>query len=206
MQQSADIMLSLLQRLLTDLSRQALTLDPLTAQRLAAMDGQSVEIRCLAPDMTSHLTLCSDRIDLGVGPADSPNVAISGQPLGLLQTLLTGSSSEPVVIEGDATILMQLQTLASSFSPDLAKPLGNLIGKEKAQRSAALFELGVASISELLSTARKSAHQQAKEVFSDRYASQSEAEVFFSGVDQLRLRVDRLQAKLDLHSQTTGES
>ena len=198
--------LTTLQKLLADLSQQALEMDAVTAQRFTSLAGQVVEIRSLQPDLVWHLTLRSKRIDLGVGAASDPNVAISGTPLALLQTLLTGSSREPTTVDGDATILLQLRELASSFAPDLVKPLENLVGKETAQRGAALLELGVASISEVLGGAQKTAHEATKNFLSDRYSTETEVEEFFSRIDRLRLRVDRLQAKLDLTTKAANPS
>ena len=113
-----------------------------------------------------------------------------------MQTLLTGRSTDPVEIDGDATLLMQLQALTSAFSPDLVKPLAKVIGNDKAQRTAALLELGAATLSELFSSSGRQAQQKAQSYMATRYSTEPEADQLHDRIDQLRLRVDRLQAKL----------
>ena len=141
MRDGTDIFLIGLRRLLAQLSERALSLDPQTAQQFQALAGQVIEIHCLEPDLTWHLVLGEDHVDFHAGPSSNPNVAITGSPKGLLQTLLSGHSTDPIEVDGDATLLMQLQALASAFNPDLVRPLANVIGNDKAQRTAAWLEL-----------------------------------------------------------------
>ena len=196
MRDGTDTFLLGLKRLLAQFSEQALTLDPQTARQFEAFAGQVIEIHCLEPDLTWHLVLAKDHVDLRTGPGSKPNVAITGSPKALLQTLLTGRSTDPVEIDGDATLLMQLQALTSAFSPDLVKPLANVIGNDKAQRTAALLELGAATLSELFSSSGRQAQQKAQSYMATRYSTEPEADQLHDRIDQLRLRVDRLQAKL----------
>ncbi len=196
MRDGTDTFLLGLRRLLAQFSEQALTLDPQTAQQFEAFAGQVIEIHCLEPDLTWHLVLAKDHVDFQTGPGSNPNVAITGSPKALLQTLLTGRSTDPVEIDGDATLLMQLQALTSAFSPDLVKPLANVIGNDKAQRTAALLELGAATLSELFSSSGRQAQQKAQSYMATRYSTEPEADQLHDRIDQLRLRVDRLQAKL----------
>ena len=117
--------------------------------------------------------------------------------MGLLQTLMTGATSETVVIDGDAAVLMALQTLAKDYSPDLAKPLDAWLGRETGQRTAALVELGMATLGELLTSTRAQAHRATQNYFNERYATQDQGEGLAGRLDQLRLRIDRLEAKLN---------
>ena len=116
--------------------------------------------------------------------------------MGLLQTLMTGATSETVVIDGDAAVLMALQTLAKDYSPDLAKPLDAWLGRETGQRTAALVELGMATLGELLTSTRAQAHHATQNYFNERFATQDQGEGLAGRLDQLRLRIDRLEAKL----------
>ena len=196
MRDGTDTFLLGLRRLLTQLSEQALILDPQTAHQFEAFAGQIIEIHCLEPDLTWHLVLAKDHVDFRTGPGSNPNVAITGGPKGLLQTLLTGHSSDPIEIDGDATLLMQLQAVTSAFNPDLVKPLANVIGNDRAQRTAALLELGAATLSELFSSSGRQAQEKAQSYVATRYTTAPEADQLHDRIDQLRLRVDRLQARL----------
>ena len=193
---SATLLLAL-QRMLSDLSERAIHLDPVNAKKFTSLAGQVIEIHCLEPKLTWHLTLQDSSIEVHAGASDNPNVAVTGKPMGLLQTLMTGATSEPVVIDGDAAVLMALQTLVKNYSPDLAKPLDAWLGRETGQRTAALVELGLATLGELLTSTRAQARHATQNYFNERYATQDQGEGLAGRLDQLRLRIDRLEAKLN---------
>ena len=193
---SATLLLAL-QRLLNDLSERAIHLDPVAAKNFTSLTGQVIEIHCLEPTLTWHLTLQESSIEVHAGASNNPNVAVTGKPLGLLQMLMTGATSETVVIDGDAAVLMALHTLAKDYSPDPAKLLDAWLGRETGQRAAALVELGMATLGELLTSTRANAHHATQNYFSERYATQDQGKGLAGRLDQLRLRIDRLEAKLN---------
>ena len=193
---SATLLLAL-QRLLSDLSERAIHLDPVAAKNFTSLTGQVIEIHCLEPALTWHLTLQESSIEVHAGASNNPNVAVTGKPLGLLQMLMTGATSETVVIDGDAAVLMALHTLAKDYSPDPAKLLDAWLGRETGQRAAALVELGMANLGELLTSTRANAHHATQNYFSERYATQDQGKGLAGRLDQLRLRIDRLEAKLN---------
>ena len=193
---SATLLLAL-QRLLNDLSERAIHLDPVAAKNFTSLTGQVIEIHCLEPALTWHLTLQESSIEVHAGASNNPNVAVTGKPLGLLQMLMTGATSETVVIDGDAAVLMALHTLAKDYSPDPAKLLDAWLGRETGQRTAALVELGMATLGELLTSTRANAHHATQNYFSERYATQDQGKGLAGRLDQLRLRIDRLEAKLN---------
>ena len=202
---SATLLLAL-QRLLNDLSERAIHLDPAAAKNFTSLTGQVIEIHCLEPALTWHLTLQESSIEVHAGASNNPNVAVTGKPLGLLQMLMTGATSETVVIDGDAAVLMALHTLAKDYSPDPAKLLDAWLGRETGQRAAALVELGMANLGELLTSTRANAHHATQNYFSERYATQDQGKGLAGRLDQLRLRIDRLEAKLNRyqHPETPG--
>ena len=193
---SATLLLAL-QRLLNDLSERAIHLDPVAAKNFTSLTGQVIEIHCLEPALTWHLTLQESSIEVHAGASNNPNVAVTGKPLGLLQMLMTGATSKTVVIDGDAAVLMALHTLARDYSPDPAKLLDAWLGRETGQRAAALVELGMANLGELLTSTRANAHHATQNYFSERYAAQDQGKGLAGRLDQLRLRIDRLEAKLN---------
>ena len=193
---SATLLLAL-QRLLNDLSERAIHLDPVAAKNFTSLTGQVIEIHCLEPALTWHLTLQESSIEVHPGASNNPNVAVTGKPLGLLQMLMTGATSETVVIDGDAAVLMALHTLAKDYSPDPAKLLDAWLGRETGQRAAALVELGMTNLGELLTSTRANAHHATQNYFSERYATQDQGKGLAGRLDQLRLRIDRLEAKLN---------
>ena len=193
---SATLLLAL-QRLLNDLSERAIHLDPVAAKNFTSLTGQVIEIHCLEPALTWHLTLQESSIEVHAGASNNPNVAVTGKPLGLLQMLMTGATSETVVIDGDAAVLMALHTLAKDYSPDPAKLLDAWLGRETGQRAAALVELSMAALGELLTSTRAQAHHATQNYFNERYTTQDQGKGLAGRLDQLRLRIDRLEAKLN---------
>ncbi len=193
---SATLLLAL-QRLLNDLSERAIHLDPVAAKNFTSLTGQVIEIHCLEPALTWHLTLQESSIEVHAGASNNPNVAVTGKPLGLLQMLMTGTTSETVVIDGDAAVLMALHTLAKDYSPDPAKLLDAWLGRDTGQRAAALVELSMAALGELLTSTRAQAHHATQNYFNERYATQDQGKGLAGRLDQLRLRIDRLEAKLN---------
>ena len=83
------------------------------------------------------------------------------------------------------------------YSPDPAKLLDAWLGRETGQRAAALVELGMANLGELLTSTRANAHHATQNYFSERYATQDQGKGLAGRLDQLRLRIDRLEAKLN---------
>ena len=94
---SATLLLAL-QRLLSDLSERAIHLDPVAAKNFASLAGQVIEIHCLEPALTWHLTLQESSIEVHAGASDNPNVDVTGEPMGRLASLLTGATSDTCAI------------------------------------------------------------------------------------------------------------
>lgn len=193
-----DLLLHSVQALLSQLSARVIELDPATEQELATLAGQVVEIQCSQPETAWHLMIEPDRIHLANGPADKPNVILKGSAQTLLHALLTRDTGWPLEIEGDTALLMKLQSLMRGFSPDLAKPAAQALGQDNAQRLTALLEMGLATASNLFGSAKQQTQDTAADLLGRRYSTTSEVHALQDRLDQLRLRVDRLQARLDL--------
>ena len=105
------------------------------------------------------------------------------------------------MIDGDAAVLMALQALVKGYSPDLAKPLDAWLGRETGQRTAALVELAMATLSEMLASTRVQAHQATEAYFTGHFTTRDESENLAGRLDRLRLHIDRLEAKVNRHWQ-----
>ena len=91
--------------------------------------------------------------------------------------------------------------LVKGYSPDLAKPLDAWLGRETGQRTAALVELAMATLGELLASTRVQAHQATEAYFTERYTTREQSESLAGRLDRLRLHIDRLEAKVNRHWQ-----
>ena len=187
-----------LQALQRQFSKALLDLDPALQQQLTPLAGQTIEVQCLQPQTTWHWVIEPTQIDFIAEPATNPAVVIRGSAQDLLQAAMTGNTGWPLEIQGDATVLLRLQALIKQFSPDLAGPLSALIGNEEGQRGAALVEFGVSALKDIVSAAHKEGHHAAEAFLAKRYTSEADGNALYDRLSALRLRVDRLQARLDL--------
>lgn len=195
---STDLLLNALQTTLSQLSASALDCDPATQQQLKPLAGQVIEIQCVEPAQTWHLIVQPTQLEFISGPATTPNIIIRGSARDILHALATGDSGWPLEVQGDATVLLKLQALIKGFSPDLAKPLSTVMNDNDAQRLTALVELGLGTVANLLGVAGQQTQDTAEALLTKRYSTESDVDAMHQRLSALRLRVDRLQARLDL--------
>jgi ubiquinone biosynthesis protein UbiJ len=197
---STDLFVNALQAVLSELSSRVLDCDPVTQRQLKPLAGQVIEIQCLEPTQTWHLVIQPTQIDFANGPAENPNVIVMGSAKTILHALATGDSGWPLQIQGDTAVLLNLQALVKGFSPDLAKPLSAIVSDHDAQRLTALLELGLGTLTNLVGAAREQAQDAAATLLTRHYSNESDVDSMHQRLSALRLRVDRLQARLDLFS------
>jgi len=210
-------------------SNQALKMDPATQAKLQRLAGHVIEIQCqqpaptLQPTLTWHITIGSvapndptdprpdtetdtdprahdEAITVTAGAHDAPHAIVAAPAAELLTWLFTGTADK-LQITGDATLLMELVEIGQAYSPDLATPLEAFLGPEVAQKVTGAAELGIASIASLLEGIGESVRNQSQETF----VARNPFDDFLSNVDELRLRVDRLAARVARHEQSNPE-
>lgn len=170
----------------------ALATDPVMASQFEAFAGRCIELQSHSPALTVHLVLQADGIETFPGSAEAPHAIIRGSGPALLQALLPGGSLDGLEIEGDTALLFNLTTLLRRFSPDVATPLSRLIGEANAASLVGSAELGLAGLKAALGGLSRTLQQQA----TGQYLKTQQLNVLLQGIDELRLRVDRLAANL----------
>lgn len=129
----------------------------------------------------------------------SPDAVLIGAPLALLA--LAGADPQAPIrrgdvrIQGDGQLAQQYRELAALLIPDLEDGLARLMGRSVAHLAAR----GLRNASELLRTAAWNSAQNLAEFLaheSGDLVSRHEAEHVLRGVDELRERLDRLEARL----------
>ena len=141
---SATLLLTL-QRLLSDLSERAIHLDPVVAKSFASLAGQVIEIHCLEPALTWHLTLQE---------AASKSMRVRATSKRRRDRQANGTTANTydrrhIGNRRHRRRRRRVDGAADSrkdYSPDLAKPLDAWLGRETGQRTAALVELGMATL------------------------------------------------------------
>jgi ubiquinone biosynthesis protein UbiJ len=185
-----------------------LSLDPDTQQRLAALDGRSVQLHLRGPDLA--LAVRVDGAALKVGPPqDDSQLKVAATPGSLLAMLFRrdddGIAPGKVEIAGDAELARRLEKLASKFAPDFeeafARSFGDVLGVPlaKAVRKGLLHARETAS--HLTDDTADWLRDEARVAMAP-----GEVEGFLDGVDQLRERSERLQARVRRLAQRIQDS
>ena len=175
-----------------------LSLDPDTAQRLAALNGRRVQLHLRGPE----IALCVSVIDgnLRVGPPhDDSQLRVAATPGSLLAMVFRrdddGIAPGKVEIAGDAELARRLEKLASKFAPDFeeafARPFGDVLGVPlaKAVRKGLVHARETAS--HLTEDGADWLRDEARIAMAP-----GEVEGFLDGVDHLRERSERLEARV----------
>lgn len=178
-----------------------LSLDPDTQQRLAALNGRRVLLHLRGPDLALAITVEHGR--LHVGPPDEGDAGsqlrVAATPGSLLAMLFKrdddGMAPGKVDIAGDAELARRLEKLATAFAPDFeeafARTFGDVLGVPIAK-----------AVRKALTHAKETAAHLTEDT-ADWLREESrvalapgEVEAFLDGVDTLRERSERLEARV----------
>jgi ubiquinone biosynthesis accessory factor UbiJ len=191
---------------LAALANASLDLDPASRARLAALEGYRVQVVAAAPpplgDQHFGLSVTAGKLRVHARAVERPNVIVRGAPLDLVAWLLAGegASGSRLVIDGDGTVLQELTAVLRAFRPDLGAPLERLLGPDIAGRALGGVELALAALRSAFEAAGSTVHRRAVGTFVDR----AQMERYLDDLDALRLRVDRLAARVQFEEQRRG--
>ena len=179
-----------------------LSLDPGTQQKLAGLNGRRVLLHLRGPELALAVNVEDGRLHVGP-PDDSETTAstlrVAATPGSLLAMALRrgddGVAPGKVEIAGDADLARRLEKLASQFAPDFeeafARSFGDVLGVPLAR-----------AVRKALAHAKETAGHLTEDAAAwlrdeSRLAlAPGEAEAFLDGVDALRDRGERLEARL----------
>ena len=175
-----------------------LSLDPDTQQRLAGLNGRSVQLHLRGPEIALAVTVEDARLKVGP-PLDDSQLRVAASPGSLLAMMFRrdedGIAPGKVEIAGDAELARRLEKLASKFAPDFeeafARTFGDVIGVPLAQ-----------AVRKGLTHARETASHLTEDT-ADWLRDEArlalapvELEGFLDGVDLVRERSERLEARV----------
>lgn len=171
------------------------------ASRLAPLAGHAFELELTTPPLRCFMIIegSTPRIRLTQVWSEPASTRFSGSPLDLLSMLGKDSTSAlrdgRVKVEGDMELARQLQAALSASSIDWEYQLSRLIGDvpahgagEFGRRLSNTLRQGSDS---LIQDVEEYLHQERRSL-----PSRQEVEDFYADIDTLRLRVDRLAARL----------
>lgn len=181
---------------LTSVGHATLKLDPASDVRLATLEGKSLRLNVTGPGgsgpPTLTLRVSDGELEWLTGATVRPNVILTGTLPDIVALLIGPDSGPGVTIEGDEAVLSEFGTLLTEFEPDLAGPIGDVLGQRAADDLIGLAEAGIALLKSAAETIGGSARESAR-------AGWVADEDFDRALDQmqgLQLRVDRLAARV----------
>ena len=188
----------MLLRPLSDALNRALA-DSTRAQTLcAALAGRVLRVQISGVTAGITVSVASQRLELGTDSQTPADVTIRGSAVALLGLLLGDASTllrrGDAQLLGDAELARQFMALAQLVRPDLEAELARLIGPIGAhllgQAARTAGGWGRQTLRTLIDNgAEYLAHERGVLI------PRAEAEPFLRGVDELRERLDRLEAR-----------
>jgi ubiquinone biosynthesis protein UbiJ len=175
-----------------------LSLDPDTRQRLAALDGRSVQLHLRGPEIALAVTVEKDRLKVGP-PQDDSQLRVAATPGSLLSMMFRrdddGIAPGKVDIAGDAELARRLEKLASKFAPDFEEAFARTFGDVLGVPLAKAVRKGLSHARETASHLTEDGADWVRDEARVAMAP-GEVEGFLDGVDALRERSDRLESRV----------
>lgn len=176
----------------------ALVLDPDTREQLAGMDGKSVQLYLRGPELAFAVTVVAGQLQVGPAHSDE-SLRIATTPGALLGVALAhgGEHLAPgkIDIAGDAGLARRVEKLVGGFAPDFEEAstrlFGDVLGVSVAGAARRALRHARDSGAHLREDAADWLRDEARLALGP-----GEMEAFLDGVDSLRERSERLQARV----------
>lgn len=178
-----------------------LRLDPTALPRLARLAGRIIEIDCSAPAMQLFVLVEEDGLRLASSWAADADCRLRAPASSLARLLVSRQKTavlhEPQVsIDGDSGVLMSLAEVLQDLELDWEYEASRWLGPVGAQ----LLGTGVRTPTRWLRESGDSLRQDLADYLTEEsraLVGQQEAEVRFSEIDELKLALDRLEARIE---------
>jgi len=176
-----------------------LSQDSAAQKKILAMSGKVLRIHCEKPSTTITIQVVEDRIFILQGNDLEPDSTISGKAYALMKLLMTRSTTslhrDGITISGDTGVPGGLQEILQDLDIDWEYQLSNIIGDIPTQ----LIADGMAVAKNFIQTAGSNFQEDiAHYLVTEKklFPEEPELESFYHDVDNLRLRLDRLAARI----------
>ena len=175
-----------------------LSLDPYTQQRLAALNGRSVQLHLRGPEIALAVTVEDARLNVGP-PQDDSQLRVAATPGSLLAMMFRrdddGIAPGKVEIAGDAELARRLEKLANKFAPDFEEAFARTFGDVLGVPLAKAVRKGLAHARETATHLTEDSADWLRDEARVALAP-GEVEGFLDGVDHLRERSERLESRV----------
>ncbi|MDT8282969.1 MAG: SCP2 sterol-binding domain-containing protein [Gammaproteobacteria bacterium] len=177
-----------------------LALDPEIQEKLAALKGKVIKLELIGINKTLYMLPNETGMQVMTECDEAADTVLRGTPLSLFKMgmvsnvaslLLTGE----VEISGDTKLGHQFKNIFSSMDIDWSEPLAKIMGDGLAyqicQSGKKIGSWGKDTIKSVTTSFSEYLQEESRDV-----ATETELDIFYKQVDQLRDNVDRLQAKV----------
>ena len=186
---------------LETLVNRALSLDPASLQRLAALDSHVYLIHCSSPQLSVYLIPGQDGIRLCGVYQHEANTTLTGsaREFGKLVTAKDPASAlinGELELHGDSHALIELQKILKQLDIDWEAPLADWFGDVVGHQLGRGIRSGLRFARQAATSLKRQLEEYLVEE-SELLAPRWQVDKFFSEVDQLAMRTERLQARLN---------
>ncbi|PVY75984.1 ubiquinone biosynthesis protein UbiJ [Tamilnaduibacter salinus] len=186
----------------------ALALDPAGRRALLAALSGPVTVTVNTIGITVTLTRSGDRIGVGSQPAEDASLTLSGGPMAFV-TLALGDdavfSDGRLTVDGDVGQAHALQRALLQLDPDweaaLAERIGELPAHFLGQRVRSALRWQRQAMASITASLEEYLHEETRALPGRRELSAT-----FEDIDQMALRTDRLEARIQRLASSDGES
>lgn len=191
-----------------EICNQLLKRDPVTLQHLERLSGKVIAIELTQPQLSLFLLPNADGLQLQSIYNDTPDTILSGRAIDFL-TLITRADradamfGKTIQITGDTVLATRLQEILAGAQIDWEAMIANLIGELPAHQLA----LYASWKAQWYKNAGTSALQNLDEYLKEEFRvipTRPEVNKFYSEVDTLRERVERLSARIAAKAANLG--
>lgn len=177
-----------------------LSLDPESLPRVKALDGKVVTLQLLGLGITLQLLFVGERIELKGEDFLEPNTYIKGTPLTLLHMAMTKGDrksffGEDLSIEGDLDLGQEVIDLFDHLEIDWEEYLSRWVGDVPAYQIGRLVRgiknFNLRACDTFSQNINEYVHEEA-----NWFPNREGLEDFFTDVDEIRMDVDRMEARV----------
>lgn len=171
----------------------ALAMDPIAQQALSSRDGQRIALVCTRPEIDLEISIRGDQLAILNRASTGAQARVSGEAANLLQGLWQ-QAPIGVTIDGDESLVVALREVFSQLELDFARPLAMILGPDRANTIVGASEAAFGGVGAAL----KAGADGFRHDVTGSMATWQDAEPLLDSIDQLRERLDRLDARVRL--------
>lgn len=176
----------------------ALSYDPASRQALGQLSGQVLAVTLTKPEVTVYLITEQQSLRLSNHFEGEPDVRVRGSWSALLRLARSDQSNlrnSGVDVSGDTGMLLTLRTIMANLELDWEEALSELLGDVAGHQGAQLLR----DAGHWVQGRARSGERLLSEFFTEEsrlLPARNELEDFYRAVDDLRLDLDRAEARL----------